>query len=92
MSGILGEIAAAKTLAENLYNFVCRLKNAGIDIGDLDLKLRNDGLLLMRYHSVLSQRISLLRGHEISHLRDYFRIISRVLLECAKKIEWYEKG
>lgn len=91
MSGILGEIAAAKMLAEDLYNFVCRLKSAGVDICDLDLKLQNDRFLLLRYHSVLSQRLSLLRDHEINHLRDYFRAISRVLLECAKKIEWYEK-
>ena len=91
MSGILGEIAAAKSLVEDLYNFVCRVKSAGVDIGDLDLKLRNDRLLLLRYHSVLSQRLSLLHVHEISHLEDYFRAVSRVLLECAKGIERYEK-
>lgn len=91
MSGILGEIAAAKSLVEDLYNFVCRLKSAGVDIGDLDLKLRNDQLLLLRYHSVLSQRLSLLHIHEIGHLEDYFRAVSRVLLECAKGIEQYEK-
>ena len=91
MSGILGEIAAAKSLVEDLYNFVCRLKTAGVDISDLDLKLRNDRLLLLRYHSVLSQRLSLLHVHEIGHLEDYFRAVSRVLLECAKGIERYEK-
>lgn len=91
MSGILAEIAAAKSLTENLYNFVCRLKNAGLDIGELDLKLRNDWLLLLRYHSILGQRLPLLGGHEICHLRDYFRAISRMLLKCMEKIKRYER-
>ena len=91
MSGVLGEIAAAKSLAEDLYNFACRLKNAKVDIGDLDVKLQNDRLLLLRYHSVLSQRLSFLRDHEVIHLRDYLRAISRVLLDCVKKVKNYDK-
>lgn len=91
MSGILGEIAAAKSLAEDLYNFVCRVKNARVDVGHLDMKLRIDRLLLLRYHSILSQRLSLLRDLKVNHLKDYFRAISRVLLDCVRKVKKYKK-
>ena len=91
MSGILDEIAAAKSLTADLYNLVCRLKSAGLDIGDLDLRLRNDRLLLSRYYNALSQRLSYLSEQEIKHLRDCFRNISSSLRACAKKLGQYEK-
>lgn len=91
MAGILGEIAAAKSLLIDLYDFSSTLKSAGADIGGVDLRLWNSWLLLGRYFVVLERRLELLEDREVEHLRQWFCTIKKLVKGCMRTVRGYER-
>jgi serine/threonine protein kinase len=89
---IFGGVSAAWSLAKDVRCFVKKLKRAGCDIKDLDLRFNDDVRRLCHCKNVLFSFESRLPKIDAEHLRDLARKIRRIAASLKRNFETHFHG